>query len=141
MKRGPRARSVERLVRAQVAALNARDLDRLIAFYAEDAVLEFPGSVLRGRTAIRAAYAQYFRDWQEEVVLHRVVVTGQCAVAEGAAAGRHRAAQVRIAGRVAIPLRAYRHGFSASWEVRRGKIRRQRVSYDAGDLVRQLLES
>jgi uncharacterized protein (TIGR02246 family) len=134
--------AVERLVRALVAALNARDLDRLIALYAEDAVLEFPGSrPVRGRPAIRAAYARYFREWQEEVVLTRLVVTGERAVAEGVAAGRHRAVHVRIAGRVPIPLRGYRHGFSASWEVRDGKIRRHRVSYDPGDLVRQLLDS
>jgi len=141
--RAPRgSEAIERLVRTQVAALNARDLDRLVALYAEDAVLEFPGSrTVTGRTAIRAAYAQYFRDWQEDVSLHRVVVSGQRAVAEGAAAGRHRAVQLKIPGRIPIPLRTYQHEFSASWDIRRGKIRRHRVSYDANDLVRQLLDA
>lgn len=136
-----RSAALKRLVRAQVAALNARNLDRLVALYAEDALLEFPASpTVRGRTAIQAAYARYFRDWEETVTLERVVVSGGRVAAEGATTGQHRAVQLKIPGRIPIPLRAYRHEFSASWEVRGGKIRRHRVSYDSDDLIRQLLE-
>jgi len=136
-----RSTALKRLVRAQVAALNARDLDRLVALYSEEAVLEFPTSrPVKGRSAIRAAYARHFRDWDETVVIERMVVSGQRVEAQGATTGRHRALQLRISGRIPIPLKPYRHAFSASWEIRAGKIRRHHVSYDAGDLVRQLLE-
>jgi ketosteroid isomerase-like protein len=125
-----------------VAALNTRDLDRLVALYAEDAVLEFPASrPVKGRTAIRAAYTRHFQDWDETVTIDTLVVSGQRVAAQGAATGRHRELQLRISGRIPIPLKPYRHVFAASWEIRAGKIRRHQVSYDARDLVGQILET
>jgi ketosteroid isomerase-like protein len=138
---GARSAALKRLVRAQVAALNARDLDRLVALYAEDAVLEFPASrALKGRAAIRAAYARHFQNWDETVVIDSMAVSGQRVAAQGAATGRHHELQLRISGRIPIPLKPYRHAFSASWDIRGGKIRRHQVTYDAGELVRQILE-
>jgi hypothetical protein len=59
--------------------------------------------------------------------------------AEGVAEGRHRAAKLKLPGQVSIPLQSYRHRFSASWEIKDGRIRRHRVSYDPDDLVRQMI--
>ncbi|MDR7518351.1 MAG: nuclear transport factor 2 family protein [Armatimonadota bacterium] len=135
-----RRRSLVRLVRRQVAALNRRDLDGLMALYADDAVLEFPASpILTGRSAIRKAYERFFRDWEEQVTLEDVEVKGQVVTARGIARGRHRAVQLRIPGQVPVPLRAYRHAFVVSWEIADNRIRRHRVDYDAEGLVRQLL--
>lgn len=139
---GARSAALKRLVRAQVAAVNARDLDRLVTLYADDAVLEFPASrPVKGRTAIRAAYTRHFHDWDETVTIETMVVSGQRVAAQGAATGRHREVQLRISGRIPIPLKPYRHVFSSSWEIRAGKIRRHQVAYDAGDLVRQILDA
>lgn len=128
------------IVRRQVAALNRRDLDGLMTLYAEDAVLEFPASpVVRGRKAIREAFARFFRDWDEEIALERVAADGGMIAAVGTAEGRHRTLHLRIPGRTPLPQRAYRHGFAVFLEIQRGKIRRHRVYYDSRDLVRQLL--
>ena len=128
------------IARRLAAALNARDLDGLMALYAEDAVLEFPATpAVSGRSAVRQAFARFFQDWDEEIILERVVAAGQLAAAEGTAQGRHRTLHLRIPGRTPVPRRAYQHGFAVFLEVQRGKIRRHRVYYDARDLVRQLL--
>lgn len=127
-------------MRRQVAALNRRDLDALMALYAADAVLEFPASPrVRGQPAIRAAFARFFEDWEEEIAVERIVAQGRTVAAEGTAAGRHRTLHLRIPGRTPLPDRAYRHGFAVFLDVERGKIRRHRVYYDSRDLVRQLL--
>ena len=136
---GPR-RGLAGIVQRQVAALNSRDLDSLMALYAEDAMLEFPASpAVSGRAAIREAFARFFQDWDEEIVLQRVIAAGQTVAAEGTAQGRHRTLHLRIPGRTPLPQRAYRHGFAVFLEIQRGKIRRHRVYYDSRDLVRQLL--
>ncbi len=133
-------RGLEGLLRRQVAALNGRDLDGLLALYAEDAVLEFPASpAVGGRSAIRAAFARFFQDWEEEITLDRVVATGSSVAAEGTASGRHRTLHLRIPGRTPVPQRGYRHGFAVFLDVQQGKIHRHRVYYDSRDLVRQLL--
>ncbi len=135
----PRAALADLLGR-QVAALNRQDLDGLMALYAPDAVLEFPASpVVRGREAIRAAFARFFADWEEEITLAQLVFGAQVVAAEGTVQGRHRTLHLRIPGRKALPQRAYAHPFAAFLEIRRGLIRRHRVYYDARDLVRQLL--
>lgn len=145
--RATRHRPVQRaaladLVGRQVAALNGRDLDALMALYARDAVLEFPASpVVSGREAIRAAFARFFGDWEEEITLHQMVFGAQVVAAEGTVRGRHRALHLRIPGRKALPPRPYEHRFAVFVEVRRGLIRRHRIYNDARDLVRQLLES
>ncbi len=136
---GPR-RSPAAIVQRQVAALNSRDLDALMLLYADDAVLEFPASpAVTGRRAIREAFARFFQDWEERIVLQRVITAGQMLAAEGTAQGRHRSLHLRIPGRTPVPPRTYRHGFAVFLEVRGGKIRHHRVYYDSRDLVRQLL--
>lgn len=131
----------EGLVRRQVDALNRRDLDGLVAFYAVDAVLEMAaGRPVVGRAAIRRAYERYIQEWDDQVTLARVSVSGTTVTAEGIATGRHRALRLNIPGRIPVPLHPYRHAFRASWEIRGGKIRRHRVEYDPEELVRQLLD-
>lgn len=129
------------LLGRQVAALNGRDLDGLAALYAPDAMLEFPASPqVRGREAIRAAFARFFTDWDERITLSQMAFGSSMVAAEGTVRGRHRTLHLRIPGRRAVPPRSYEHPFAVFLEVRRGLIRRHRVYYDARDLVRQLLE-
>jgi hypothetical protein len=131
----------EVLVRRQVDALNRRDLDGLVAFYAADAVLEMAtGGPIVGREAIRRAYERYMQEWNDQVTLMRVRVSGATVSAEGIATGRHRAPRLNIPGRIPVPLHPYRHAFRATWEIRGGQIRRHRVEYDPVELVRQLLD-
>jgi len=130
----------EQVAQRQVAALNRRDLDALMALYAEDATLEFPASpMVQGQRAIREAFSRFFQDWEEEITLRRVVAAGAVVAAEGIAQGRHRTLHLRIPGRIAGPRRTYSHRFAVFLEVEQGKIRRHRVYYDSRDLVRQLL--
>lgn len=142
--RTPRARhprpGAAALLRDHLEALNARDLDRLTAFYADDAVLELPASpTVEGRAAIRRAFEVFFEQWDERSRYDRVVVSGATAAVEGVSAGRHRTLHLRIPGRVPTGSREYRHAFAAFFRVRAGKIIRHRVYYDARELVRQLL--
>jgi hypothetical protein len=131
----------EALVRSQVDALNRRDLDGLVAFYAPDAVLEMAvGRPVVGRAAIRRAYERYMQEWDDRVTLARVTVSGATVTAEGIATGRHRALRLNIPGRIPVPLHPYRHAFRAVWEIRGGAILRHRVEYDPEELVRQLLD-
>ena len=44
---------------ARMQAFFAGDIDRLMRFYAEDAVVVLPGSVVRGRDAIRQAFLAF----------------------------------------------------------------------------------
>ncbi|MGH2453257.1 MAG: nuclear transport factor 2 family protein [bacterium] len=128
------------LLGRQVAALNRRDLDALAVLYTPDAILEFPASPqVRGRDAIRSAFARFFADWEEEITLRRMAFGAAIVAAEGTVRGRHRMLHLRIPGRKPLPQRAYEHPFAVFLEVRRGLIHRHRVYYDARDLVRQLL--
>jgi steroid delta-isomerase-like uncharacterized protein len=132
--------AVRAAVRAHLAALNARDLERLVRFYAEGAVLELPASPpVEGRAAIRRAFQAFFGQWEEESAYVRVVVEGATAAVEGVTTGRHRTLHLRIPGRVPAPSRRYRHPFAAFLEFADGKIIRHRVYFDARDLVHQLL--
>ncbi len=128
------------LLEAHRRAVNARDLDALMALYAEDAVLEFPASPrVEGKAQIRRAYQSFFDNW-EETSAYRVVITqGHTAAVEGTATGRHRTLHLRIPGRVPAGGRTYQHDFAMFVDVRDGKIVRQRVYFDARELVRQLL--
>jgi steroid delta-isomerase-like uncharacterized protein len=121
-------------------ALATKDLDRLMTFYADDAVLEFPASPrVEGKAKIRRAFASFFDNWDETSTYQTVVVAGTTAAVEGIVAGRHRTLHLRIPGRVPTSSRSYRHGFAMFVEVADGKIRRQRVYFDARELVQQLL--
>ena len=131
---------IEAAVRGHLAALNDRDLDRLMAFYAEEAVLELPASPrVEGRAAIRRAFEVFFEQWEEHSAYDRVVVSGREAAVEGVTTGRHRTLHMRIPGRVPAGSRAYRHTFAAFLTFRGAKIVRHRVYFDARELVRQLL--
>jgi len=128
------------IVADHLAALNARDLERLVSFYAEDAVLELPASPrVEGRAAIRRAFEVFFEQWEERSIYERVVVAGSTAAVEGVTTGRHRTLHLRIPGRIPAGSRQYRHAFAAFLGFRGGKIIRHRVYYDARELVKQLL--
>lgn len=129
-----------RILTEHLVALNGGDLERLVSFYAEDAVLELPASPkMEGRAAIRAAFEVFFEQWEERSAYDHVLVSGTAAAVEGVTTGRHRTLHLRIPGRVPTDARQYRHVFAAFFGFRGGKIVRQRVYYDARDLVKQLL--
>jgi steroid delta-isomerase-like uncharacterized protein len=131
---------LRQILAEHLAALNGRDLERLVAFYADDAVLELPASPkVEGREAIRAAFEVFFEQWEEHSAYDHVLVSGTTAAAEGVTTGRHRTLHLRIPGRIATTARQYRHAFAAFFGFRGGRIVRQRVYYDARDLVHQLL--
>jgi ketosteroid isomerase-like protein len=65
------ARSAEELFRAQLAAMNAADLDRLMADYAEDAVMVNGERRTEGKPAIRALYAAWLSP-DSQVVLDEI---------------------------------------------------------------------
>jgi len=128
------------VVAAHLSALNARDLERLISFYADDAVLELPASPrVEGRAAIHRAFEVFFEQWEERSTYDRVVVAGNTAAVEGVTTGRHRTLHLRIPGRLPAGAAHYRHAFAAFLDFRGGKIVRHRVYYDARELVKQLL--
>ncbi|OFX14038.1 MAG: hypothetical protein A2V59_11190 [Armatimonadetes bacterium RBG_19FT_COMBO_69_19] len=131
---------LRRILAEHLAALNGRDLERLVSFYADDAVLELPASPkVEGRKAIRAAFEVFFEQWEEHSAYDHVLVSGTTAAVEGITTGRHRTLHLRIPGRIATTARQYRHAFAAFFGFRGGRIVRQRVYYDARDLVHQLL--
>jgi steroid delta-isomerase-like uncharacterized protein len=129
-----------RLLDVHRRAVNARDLDALMALYAEQAVLEFPASPrVEGKAQIRRAYQSFFDNWEETSTYRVVIVQGNTAAVEGTVTGRHRTLHLRIPGRVPAGSRTYRHDFAMFVDVQDGKIVRQRVYFDARELVRQLL--
>ena len=138
---GARGEAVVRAaVRAHLEALNARDLDRLLIFYADAAVLELPASPrVEGRAALRKAFEAFFGQWEEQSTYDRVVIEGMTAAVEGTTTGQHRSLHLRIPGRVPTGSPRYRHPFAAFLEFDHGKIARHRVYFDARELVRQLL--
>jgi ketosteroid isomerase-like protein len=128
------------IVRAHLEALNARNLEAVLSFYAEKAVLELPASPpVEGRSAIRKAYEAFFGQWEEQSTYDRVVIEGVTAAVEGMTTGRHRTLHLRIPGRLPAGSRQYRHSFAAFLEFGHGKIIRHRVYFDARELVKQLL--
>jgi len=132
--------AIPKLLTAHLDALNQRDLDRLMTFYADEAVLEFPASPpVEGKPKIRRAFASFFENWEETSTYREVIVSGTTAAVEGTVTGRHRTLHLRIPGRIPAPSRAYRHNFAMFVDVEGGKIHRQRVYFDARDLVKQLL--
>lgn len=135
-----RAEALRAVVRAHLQALNARDLEALLSFYAENAVLELPASPpVEGRAAIRRAFQAFFGQWDEQSTYGRIVIEGTTAAVEGVTAGQHRTLHLRIPGRVPAGSRQYRHPFAAFMEFAHEKIVRHRVYFDARELVRQLL--
>ena len=132
--------AVPAIVRAHLEALNARDLEAVVSFYAETAVLELPASPpVEGRPAIRKAYEAFFSQWEEQSTYDRVVIQGATVAVEGTTVGQHRTLHLRIPGRVPAGSRRYRHRFAAFLEFGQGKIVRHRVYFDARELVKQLL--
>jgi uncharacterized protein (TIGR02246 family) len=87
--------AAERAVRAVadgiVAADNARDLEGVMASYAEDAILMPPGEApVQGRAAIRPRYEALFRDFDPAIEPHveEVCVSGGVAWVRGRNGGR-----------------------------------------------------
>lgn len=133
-------RALSKVLADHLKALNLRDLDRLMTFYADDAVLVFPASPpVEGKANIRRAYASFFENWEETSTYGVVIMSGTTAAVEGTVTGRHRTLHLRIPGRIPTSSRPYRHNFAMFVEVEGGKIHRQRVYFDARDLVKQLL--
>jgi ketosteroid isomerase-like protein len=54
-----RKASAAEVFEARLAALNAGNLELAFCYYAEDAVVVMPGSVVQGREAIKAAFVQF----------------------------------------------------------------------------------
>jgi steroid delta-isomerase-like uncharacterized protein len=136
----PSSQALSKVLADHLKALNQRDLDRLMTFYADDAVLVFPASPpVEGKANIRRAYASFFENWEETSTYSVVVISGATAAVEGTVTGRHRTLHLRIPGRIPAPSRAYRHNFAMFVDMDGGKIHRQRVYFDARDLVKQLL--
>src|SRR3989442_11022726 len=88
---------------------------------------------------IRRAFASFFENWEETSTYGVVIISGATAAVEGTVTGRHRTLHLRIPGRIPTSSRAYRHNFAMFVEMEGGKIHRQRVYFDARDLVKQLL--
>ena len=133
-------RVLSKILADHLKALNQRDLDRLMTFYGDDAVLVFPASPpVEGKANIRRAYASFFENWEETSTYGVVIMSGATAAVEGTVTGRHRTLHLRIPGRIPAPSRAYRHNFAMFVELEGGQIRRQRVYFDARDLVKQIL--
>ncbi len=134
-------RDLRRVIQDHLAAVNEHDLDRLVDFYSDDAVLEFPASPrVEGKTQIRRAFHFFFDQWNEVSDYRAVLVAGNTVAVEGTARGKHRTLHLRIPGHVRTEgAREYRHDFAMFVEFRDGKIQRQRVYFDARDLVHQLL--
>lgn len=131
---------IQPILKAHFDALNGRDLDKLLSFYADDAVLEFPASPpVQGINRIRQAFESFFDQWDETSAYRTVIVSGTVAAVEGTVRGRHRTLHLRIPGRVNAGSREYRHDFAMFVEFADGKIKRHRVYFDARDLVKQLL--
>lgn len=128
------------MLKRHLDALNARDLEQVMSFYADDAVLELPASPkVEGLEAIRRAFEVFFEQWEEQSAYDRIVVSGSDAAVEGVTTGRHRTLHLRIPGRVPAASRQYRHPFAAFLVFRDSRIVRHRVYYDARELVKQLL--
>jgi uncharacterized protein (TIGR02246 family) len=74
-----------------VAADNARDIERVLSYYGDDAVLMPPGeSAVAGRTAIRPRYESLFAQFDPriETRLDEACVSGDLAIVRGHNGGR-----------------------------------------------------
>src|SRR5947199_10809449 len=119
------------MLTAHLAAVNGRDLETLMTFYADDAVLEFPASPrVEGKAKIQRAFASFFDNWEETSTYDAIVISGSTAAVDGTVTGRHRTLHLRIPGRVPSASRLYRHGFAMFLEGTAVLIRRQRVYLD-----------
>ena len=71
------------LVRAHIAAFNARDLDTVLSHFADDAVFSTGQDVLVGRRAIRGLFAGAFEaPFEAALELRAAVVQGDTAACE-----------------------------------------------------------
>lgn len=131
----------EAVVHAHLDAVNEHDLDQLMSFYADDAVLEFPASPrVEGKSAIRKAFQFFFEQWDERSTYRTVIRGGDTVAIEGTSTGQHRELHLRIARRIPVGgARSYQHDFAMFLTFKEGKIARHRVYFDARDLVHQLL--
>jgi len=82
--------AVRSVVEGIVEADNERDLDRVLGYYTDDAVLRPPGeSDVRGRDQIRPRYAGLFSAYDPEIVgtIGEIRTCGDLAVASGHSGG------------------------------------------------------
>ncbi|MEZ4456375.1 MAG: SgcJ/EcaC family oxidoreductase [Gemmatimonadales bacterium] len=88
---GPGARAVRAVAEGIIAADNARDLERVLGYYAPDAVLLPPGEPpVQGRAAIRPRYEGLFARFDPAIVarVDEVCVDGDLAYVRGHNGGR-----------------------------------------------------
>lgn len=89
---GMPVRSVESVIRGLIQADNASDIDRIAAFYAEDAVLMPPeGAPVHGRKEIRERYRRGFERFKLSVELRseETRVAGDWAFDRGVTKGHY----------------------------------------------------
>lgn len=79
---------VETLVRAYIAAFEARDLARCVEFYAEEATIGFHLSPFRGRGAVEEWHRRRFAAEARVLKIERIVVEGDRAVVDAVATSR-----------------------------------------------------
>lgn len=114
--------AVRRVAEGIVAADNARELSRVLLFYAPDAVLHPPGEPpVRGRDQIRPRYEGLFAGYDPEIVtsLEAIDLCGDLAVVSGRNGGVLR-------GRNSVPDRPLSDTFvmvlervAGTWSIRR----------------------
>ncbi len=87
----PDREAVEQLVADLIAADNARDLESVLAVYADDALLLPPGrQPLSGKAAVRENYRTLFDNYQPEITLtaEEMVVADDWGYIRGVTGGR-----------------------------------------------------
>ena len=75
----PTTASNEALIDAQIAAYNARDLEKFLGYYSDDVVLiDYPDQVTQsGKDAMRASYNQNFEDPDIRAAMTKRIVFGK----------------------------------------------------------------
>jgi ketosteroid isomerase-like protein len=79
---------MEGLVRAYIAAFEARDLARCLAFYAEEATIGFHLSPFHGRGDVEEWHRRRFAAEARVLEIERIVVEGDRAVVDAVATSR-----------------------------------------------------
>lgn len=111
--------SVRATVDAHLEAFNARDLERTVALFAEDAVFAAGDQLVIGRRSLRMLFGDaYAQPVEVTLELRRAVVEGDTAACE-------LAEHLRLPGGTAVEL-----AVAAFYTVRGGRLVRMRVYRD-----------
>lgn len=117
----PAAQAVRAVATGIVAADNAADVEAVLAFYAEGAVLIPPdGEAITDRRTIRQRYEALFCAEQAELVAHvdDVSVSGDLAIVRGRNSGRFLSRTTGVERPVAdVYLMALRQGVDGRWRI------------------------